>query len=90
LPLNSTLGRCSDQVATLKKQSGTTLEDYLQITFMRVKDGRLDRDESYTSDWLGGHTGQAEVCLGCDGKIVVGVYGECGCDLRLLGLVQAE
>ncbi len=68
----------------------------LQVIFMRLKDGRLDRTDSYASDWLGGGApaqrvgGQAEVRLGCDGKMVVGVYGECGRELTRLGLVQAE
>jgi hypothetical protein len=62
----------------------------LQIVFMRVRDGKLDRNDSYTGDWIGGRRGMPEIRLGCDGKCVVGIFGGCRRDLKRLGLVQLE
>jgi hypothetical protein len=93
-------GKASDTSARIVAKPGYTIGGIvaesgdrvmgMQIVFMRVREGRLDPTDSYCSDWLGGRSGQGEVRLGCDGKLVVGVYGECGDGLQRLGLVQAE
>jgi hypothetical protein len=63
----------------------------LQIVFMRVREGKLDRNDFYVSDWIGARRGQQqEIRLGCDGKCVVGVFGASGRELKRLGLVQLE
>ncbi len=62
----------------------------LQVVFMRVREGQLDRTDSYVSDWIGGHRGIPEIRLGGDGKCVVGIIGGSGRELKRLGLVQLE
>jgi S1-C subfamily serine protease len=50
--------------------------DGLSITFMKVKDGRLDQTDTYESEWIGGMGGGGPVMLGGDGSPVVGIVGK--------------
>ena len=47
----------------------------LSLTFMRMKDGKLDPQDSYESDWVGDRTGGGEAYMGGDGAPVVGILG---------------
>src|SRR5208283_1396485 len=41
--------------------------DGFAVTFMKLEKGRLDPDQSYDSDWLGGHVGGGATRLGGSG-----------------------
>ena len=47
----------------------------LSVTFMRMKDGKLDPQQSYESNWVGDRTGGGETTVGGDGAPVVGISG---------------
>jgi hypothetical protein len=52
------------------------LIDGLSLTFMRVKDGKLDPTDSYESDWIGNRNGGRETPLKGDGTPVIGIVGK--------------
>lgn len=61
----------------------------MQIVFMRVKpDGRLDPDDSYTTEWIGFPTGRPTQTLGGSGAPIVGIHGRHGAILNALGLIR--
>ena len=47
----------------------------LSVTFMRIKDGKLDPQQSYESEWVGDRTGGGEAAMGGDGAPVIGISG---------------
>jgi hypothetical protein len=53
---------------------------------MRIRDDRLDADDSYSSPWAGGSAGGPIETIG-DGRIVVGIYGGVGDQLDRFGLM---
>ena len=60
----------------------------LSVTFMRIKDGKLDPTDSYESQWIGDKTGGSETSLQGDGTPVIGVIGKANKkDCMGLGLV---
>ncbi len=45
------------------------------LTFMKIKDGRLDPNDKYESDWVGGGGTLPEVTAGGDGTPAIGIAG---------------
>ena len=65
--------------------------DAFQVVFMRFKDGQLDPDDSYTTDWLGDSRGGGPATATGQGKPVVGIHGRTnGRVIFTLGLLVAE
>jgi S1-C subfamily serine protease len=62
-------------VGGITAKAGLTV-DGLSVTFMRVKDGRLDPGDCYESDWVGGPGGWGPELLAGDGAPVVGIIGK--------------
>lgn len=65
-------------------RSGDRL-DGVKLIFMRIDGNRLNPDDSYESEWVGGEGGH-ETRLVSDGKPVVGVFGKCGAEMDGIGL----
>ena len=49
--------------------------DAFSLTFMKIKDGRLDPDDKYESDWIGGGGTLPLVTAGGDGTPAIGIAG---------------
>lgn len=74
-------------VAGIGAASGGFLKGF-RIAFMRVKGHQLDPTQSYESDYVGGVENLERSRVGCDGKVVVGVFGREGTFIDALGLIQ--
>ena len=62
--------------------------DGLSVTFMKIDGQRLDPQDAYESDWIGGKGGNGPVKLGGDGTQVFGLCGKCNRrDVNGLGLI---
>lgn len=75
-------------VAGIVARSGHRI-DGLRVIFMSLVHGRLNPDDTYRSDWVGGRGGGPETIIGTNGLPVVGIYGKRGADVDSLGLIQA-
>jgi hypothetical protein len=64
--------------------------DGFRLLFMRLKGARLDPEDSYESEWIGGRGGGPETLLGPTGSLVVGLHGTAGGQLHALGLVTEK
>ncbi len=64
--------------------------DGMRLIYMRVKDGRLNPDDTYRSEWIGGRRGSPETLCAANGHPVIGIYGRKGADLDALGFLQAD
>lgn len=73
--------------AGLVTKSGHRI-DGVRVIFMKVKNGRLNPDDTYRSKWIGGQGGGPETQLASDGDAIVGIYGRKGADLDSLGFIQ--
>ncbi|MDA1164516.1 MAG: hypothetical protein O3B13_15600 [Planctomycetota bacterium] len=62
--------------------------DGIRLIYMRVKNGRLNPDDTYRSSWIGGQGGGAETQCAANGEPVIGIYGQRGHDLDAIGFVQ--
>ncbi|MBO0698998.1 MAG: hypothetical protein J2P46_11435, partial [Zavarzinella sp.] len=71
-------------VGALTCVSGLNFDGFY-LTFMRVKDGKLDPKDSYESDWVGQITDKERTRLGGDGTPVVGITGR-GTEREVNGL----
>ena len=61
----------------------------VRVVFMRLgDDGRLDKKDSYKSDWLGTRSAGTAQTLGGDGSKVIGIQGRRVIILDALGLVM--
>ncbi len=49
--------------------------DAFSLTFMKIKDGRLDPNDKYESPWVGGGGTLPEVTAGGDGTPAIGIAG---------------
>jgi hypothetical protein len=77
-------------VGAINTRTGLLL-DAFQLVFMKLKDGQLDPQNSYTSDWLGDPRGGVDGYATGDGNLVVGIHGRStGREVNMLGLVVAE
>jgi hypothetical protein len=77
-------------VGALNTKTGLLL-DAFQVTFVKFNDGRLDMNDSYTSDWLGDPRGGNPATTTSAGKLVVGIHGRTtGREVNALGLVVAD
>ncbi|HSQ56240.1 MAG TPA: hypothetical protein VLM40_10915, partial [Gemmata sp.] len=61
-------------VGALTLRTGLGLDGF-SLTFMKVVDGKLDPNDSYESDWIGGPGGFNAVKIDGDGKAVTGLLG---------------
>lgn len=59
--------------------------DGFSMTFMKIDGGGLKKDDSYTSDWVGGPGGGGGKILG-DGSLIVGIHGKLGGSGKIAGL----
>lgn len=60
----------------------------VRVVFMRVDaQGRLDRNDSYKSDWIGAASGRPTQTLGGDGSKIIGIYGRRTAVLDAVGLL---
>jgi hypothetical protein len=83
-------GRPGYAVGAINTRAGMWL-DAFQIVFMRFKDGQLDPEDSYTTDWLANSRGGNAGTAAGEGKLVVGIHGRSnGRVVNSLGLLVAE
>jgi hypothetical protein len=54
--------------------------DGLVVTFMKIKDGKLDTEDAYESEYIGGTGGGRPVKIGGDGTPVTGLIGRSRAD----------
>ncbi len=84
------LARPGYAVGALKTQKGLLL-DAFQVVFMKFKNGHLDPDKFYISDWLGDPRGGGPGIATGAGHLVVGVHGRSnGREINALGILVAE
>jgi hypothetical protein len=76
-------------VAGIVGKSGHRV-DGIRLIYMRVKNGRLNPDDTYRSKWIGGHGGGPETLFAANGDPVVGIYGRRGADLDAMGFIQID
>jgi hypothetical protein len=62
-------------IGAITVKAGLTV-DGLSITFMKVRDGRLDPSDKYESDWIGGYGGGGPDKLAGDGTPIIGIVGK--------------
>jgi len=62
-------------VGAVTIKAGLTV-DGLSVTFMKVTGGKLDPNDSYESEWVGGYGGGGPVKLAGDGSLVIGIVGK--------------
>ena len=77
-------------VGAINTRTGLLL-DAFQLVFMKLKNGRLDPDDSYMTNWLGDPRGGGpRDALGA-GKLVIGIHGRSnGREINGLGLLVVE
>lgn len=89
-PSVTVLARPGYAVGAINTRAGLLLDGF-QLVFMKVKDGRLDPNDAYQSDWLGDSKGGGEETVSGDGRLVVGLHGRAGKgEVNALGIVVAE
>ena len=82
------LARPGYAVGGMTTRSGMRVDGF-QLTFMRVRGGRLDPKDSYQGPWVGGRGGELAE-HGGTGNPIIGVHGRHGSDLDALGLVELK
>jgi hypothetical protein len=89
-PVQTVMAKPGYAVGAINTQTGLTV-DAFQIEFMRYKDGQLDIDDSYLTNWLGDPRGGGPRDASSNGKLVVGIHGRTnGKEINGLGLLIAE
>lgn len=89
-PEMTVVARPGYAIGAISTRTGLTV-DAFQVEFMRFKDGRLDPDDSYTTNWLGDPRGGSPRDASGEGRLVVGIHGRSnGREINMLGLVTAE
>jgi hypothetical protein len=78
-------------VGAITAKAGLTV-DGMSVTFMKIApDGRLNPNDTYESDWIGGKGGGAPQRLGGDGTPIIGVIGRTNMrDMTGLGLLLRQ
>jgi hypothetical protein len=61
-------------VGKIESRAGL-VNNAVRLTFYRVKDQRLDPDDSYTTQWLGSDGGGEMPAIGGRGEVIVGIGG---------------
>ena len=91
VPLETTVvARPGYAVGAIRTRTGLIV-DAFQVVFMRFRDGQLDPDDSYTTNWLGDPRGGWSRDASGDGKLIVGVHGRSnGREINMLGLLVVE
>ena len=74
-------------VAGIIAKSGHRI-DGIRVLFMKVRDGRLNPDDTYRSRWIGGLGGGPETLCGYTGEPITGIFGRQGHDLDSLGFIH--
>lgn len=64
--------------------------DGMRLICMRVEHGRLNSEDAYQSEWIGGRGGGGEAKYAANGCPIVGVYGRQGHDVDAIGFIQVE
>ncbi len=64
--------------------------DGMRLICMRVEHGRLNSEDAYQSEWIGGRGGGAETKYAANGCPIVGICGRQGHDLDAIGFIQVE
>jgi hypothetical protein len=64
--------------------------DGMRLLYMRVRDGRVNPDDTYRSKWIGGHGGGRETLYATYGDPIVSIFGRQGSDLDAIGFVQVD
>lgn len=59
--------------------------DGFSMTFMKIEGGGLKKEDSYTSEWIGGPGGGGGKVLG-DGSLIIGIHGMLGGSGKIAGL----
>ncbi len=89
-PVQSVVAKPGYAVGAIHTRTGLTV-DAFQVEFMRFKDGQLDPDDSYMTNWLGDPRGGSPRYSSAEGKLVVGIHGRSnGREINALGLLVAE
>jgi hypothetical protein len=89
-PVQTVVAKPGYAVGAIHTRTGLTV-DAFQLEFMRFKDGRLDPDDSYMTNWLGDPRGGGPRYSSGEGKLVVGIHGRSnGREINGLGLLVAE
>jgi len=73
-------------VGKVELRSGSILDGF-RVTFMRDHEDRLDPNDAYDSDWIGGQGGNPQRPVKCEGRPAIGVHGTYGDDICSLGLI---
>jgi hypothetical protein len=91
VPLETTVvAKSGYAVGAIRTRTGLTV-DAFQVIFMRFRDGQLDPDDSYSTNWLGDPRGGSPRDASGDGKLIVGVHGRSdGRAINTLGLLVVE
>ncbi len=86
----SVVARPGYAVGAINTHTGLLL-DAFQIVFMRFKEGHLDPDDSYATDWLGDSRGGGAGSASGEGNLVVGIHGRSnGREINMLGLLISD
>jgi hypothetical protein len=80
------VARSGYAVGKIELRSGSCLDGF-RLTFVRDLGDRLDLKDSYASDWIGGHGGDARPAVASEGQPVMGVHGTYGGDIHSLGMI---
>ncbi len=59
----------------------------MKVIFMKLKNGKLDKTDSYTTDWICKPDNWPVEKLSCNGDLVIGTWGRQGLNLDAVGLV---
>jgi hypothetical protein len=85
----SVVGRDGYAVGAIQVD-GDQYVNAIRIAFMRIKDGRLDTQDKYVSDWIGVPQGSQPKTINCAGAPVVGIFGRATVVVDAIGLVFAQ
>jgi hypothetical protein len=89
-PAQTVVAKPGYAVGAIHTRTGLTV-DAFQVEFMRFKDGQLDPDDSYMTNWLGDPRGGSPRYCSGEGKLIVGIHGRSnGREINALGLLVAE
>jgi hypothetical protein len=85
-----TLGSQPGYVATVVVAKSGHRLDGIRLIFMKVSNGRLDPDDTYRANWIGGLGGGGKRLYATYGNPIVSVFGRQGRDVDAIGFVQYD
>jgi hypothetical protein len=74
-------------VGGLTVRAGSRVDGF-KVRFMRQTGRKLNANDAYDSDWVGGSGGKGGKPLGGNGRLVIGIHGRSSRDLDAIGLMQ--